>query len=217
MNCQESQQRLPGRVFDALPDDEMALLDQHLESCNDCQAQLEVVRARMALPGKWADTSPPSDLAARTIARLAQPDTPWWKRLARSFDDALSRFGAHSPTRVTGLATVAVTLLLLVPVLSPNWTRGRSSGAVTGCRANLRLLGKTLDRYAKDHQGHYPSRLVEMKPDYVRLFPECPKAGTDTYSSGYSPSADRLHYTLACRGEHHSDDGLPGDEPRFRR
>jgi hypothetical protein len=218
MTCQEIQERLPGRVFDALGDDEAARLDQHLASCPACRAQLETVRASLGLLEQWQQEPPAPDLAGRTVARLsAEPVLPWWRRLACWLDRGLQSFAAHRPTPLTGLAAVAVAAVLLVPALSPNWSRGRSSGAVTACRTNLRLLRKTLDLYARDHQGHYPKRLEELSPRYVRIFPECPNADQDTYGPGYSPSADGLHYTLACHGDHHRDAGLPSDEPHVRK
>lgn len=219
MTCQESQDCLPGHLVDALPDEEAARVARHLSDCESCRGELESLRASMQLLRAWEDEDPSPGLANRTIARLAAEPVqqPWWRRLALAVDRRLAAFGAHRPTRVTGLATVMVALLVLYPVVSPNWERGRSSGAVTGCRANLRLLGKALDRYAQEHGQHYPDRLADLAPKYVRLFPECPHAGADTYSLGYARSADGLHYTLACHGDHHHDDGLGSDEPRIRR
>lgn len=218
MTCQESQNSLPGHLVDALPDEEAARVAHHLSGCQSCREELDNLRASMELLRGWEEDVP-SGLANRTIARLAaEPVTlSWWRRLALAVDQRLAAFGAHRPTRVTGLATVMVALILLYPVVSPNWERGRSSGAVTGCRSNLRLLGKALDRYAKDHDNRFPAKMSDLTPKYVRMFPECPHAGTNTYDSGYMPSADRRHYTLACHGNHHHDDGLGSDEPRLRR
>lgn len=219
MNCQETQERLPARAFDALPDQETSQLDQHLSGCDRCRAELDSVRARLGLLAQWSEPEPAPDLAARTLDRLhAEPlRLPWWKRIAQAIDEALGRFASSRLTPARGLAAVAVTMALLIPVLSPNWTRARSSGALTGCRTNLRLMGKALDRYAADHQGQYPKTLGEMSPDYIRLFPECPRAGSNTYTAGYKRSQDGMHYNLACQGAHHKDEGVPDDEPRIRR
>lgn len=219
MTCQENQDSLPGHLFDALPDDQAARVTQHLSDCQGCREELETLRARMGLLTTWESEEPPSGLTGRTIDRLASEPVKvsWWRRWAQTLDQGLAAFGAHRPTRVSGLATVLVALLLLYPVISPNWERGRSSGAATGCRANLRILEKALDRYRAEHDGRYPARLEELAPRYLRRFPECPHAGSDTYSSGYAPSADAHHYNLACSGDHHHDDGLAPNEPEIRR
>ena len=219
MTCQESQDCLPGHLVDALPDDQAARVADHLSGCESCRGELESMRASMDLLQAWKPEEPPAGLASRTIARLAAEPVKvgWWSRMAQSVDNGLAAFGAHRPTRLSGLATVLVALILLYPVVSPNWERGRSSGAVTGCRANLRILEKALDSYAMDHGDRYPARLADLAPKYVKRFPECPHAGVDTYGAGYMPSADERHYTLACSGDHHQDDGLAPNEPRVTR
>lgn len=219
-SCQDYQEDLPLLLMEALPPDEVAPLRAHLDGCSICQGEYQAVAETFGLLRSAPEAELPAGLAGRTIARLDQERSvgvSWWRRLASRVDAALGSFGAHSPTRVTGLATTAVVLALLVPVLSPNWERGRSVGTVSGCRLNLRLLGKALDRYAQAHQGVYPSNLSELNPEFIRRFPDCPHAGADTYSAGYERGVDSHHYRLACHGHHHADAGLPADEPSVGR
>jgi hypothetical protein len=214
LNCQETKELLEGKAVDALPDDESARVDEHLVQCPQCQAALAEIQADLSLLGQWSEQAPPSDLAAKTMARIrleSQPAANWWTRCWQGLDEALQRFGNHKPTPVTGLATTMVAGVLMISVMSPNLMRGRSSGAVIGCRSNLRVLGKGLDQYARAHQGHFPDHLGDLKGDFLQEIPNCPSAGEDTYSEGYEVSADHNHYTLSCHGSHH---GL-SDQPQI--
>lgn len=219
-SCQDYQEDLPLLLMEALPPEEEGPLRAHLEGCEVCLGEYQAISETLAVLGPAAEVEPSAGLAARTIERLDQErssEPSWWRRLASRVDAALGSFGAHRPTRVTGLATTAVVLALLVPVLSPNWERGRSVGTVSGCRLNLRLLGKALDRYAASHDGVYPAELGELAPDYIRRFPDCPHAGVNTYLPGYRRGVDPHHYRLACHGHHHADAGLPAEEPSVGR
>ena len=216
MTCDEAKDRL---AQDELSESDEQSLAEHLEQCSRCESELALVHGSLETLNVWQAPEPESGLAQRTIARLKDeaPQLSAWSRFWRSLDAALGRFAAHRPTRITGFATLTVVMLLLVPILSPHWSRGRSSGSVSGCKVNQRLLASALDQYAKAHAGQYPEALAELKPDYVKRFPECPQAGQDTYSDGYQPTPDRRHFKLVCRGEHHRDAGLATDEPSISR
>ena len=216
MNCQETKERLAGRAVDSLSPEDTALIDQHLEMCPECQTMLAEVQARLGTLGQWFEHAPPADLAAKTMARIKDTQIRsghWWVRLGRAIDEALQNFANHKPTPLTGLATTMVAAVLMISVLSPNLMRGRSSGAVIGCRSNLRVLSKALEHYANGHQGHFPNQLRDLKGDYLRSVPDCPSSGFDTYSDGYQVSSDRRHYTLCCRGLNHHEANLPPDQP----
>lgn len=216
MTCEEARARL---AQDELSEREEQSLSDHLESCPSCEAELERAQSGLDVLHAWQASEPASGLAQRTMEKLAEeaPSPSTWSRFWRSVDEALGRFASHRPTRITGFATLTVVMLLLVPILSPHWSRGRSTGSVSGCKVNQRLLAGALEEYAKAHSGEYPEKLADLKPDYVKRFPECPQAGQDTYSEGYQPSSDRHHFKLVCRGDHHHDAGLANDEPSISR
>ena len=214
MTCEEALAQMAAESLTSVQ--EQALSD-HLESCSRCELQLAEVD--LSALSAWQTPEPADGLAQRTIERLHQdgPAGSAWTRFWNSVDRAIGRFATHRATPVSGFATVMVFLLLLVPVLSPHWARGRSSGSVSGCKVNLRLLGDALDSYARDHQGQYPPKLSELEVSYVKEFPHCPQAGVDTYRDGYQPSPDGRHFQLCCRGEHHRDAGLGPDQPSVQR
>ena len=126
----------------------------------------------------WKDEEPPQDLAARTIARLqAMPREPWYVRWAKSADVGLQRFASQKLRPVTAGLALVCTLVLLFPVLKPNWERGRSSSEQVACQNNERMLEKALLKYVEDHQGRYPASLEELKPKYLQAVPSCPVVG----------------------------------------
>ncbi len=214
LTCDQARKRM---LCEQLSDEEEDALSRHLEQCQSCEA--EFAGTDLSALAAWEVPEPSPDLARRTVERLTseRSSVSWWRRFWQAADRAVVRFASHRATPATGFATVMVFLLLLVPVLSPHWARGRSSGSVSGCKVNLRVLGGALESYAKDHQGRYPQALSELSPDYVREFPECPQAGRDTYGPGYQLAQDSRHFTLACKGEHHRDAGLSSDQPAIQR
>ena len=220
MNCEQTRSHLAGRSLNALDEESAAQVDDHLSGCAACRHELEQLRSTLEALESWSASEPPPQLAAQTMAALRnEMRLPWWRRWLMQMDEALGRFASHQPRPATTLATLGVAVLLLIPVLSPHFSRGRSSGSVVGCRGNLRLLSKALEEYAKAHQGRYPERLEELQQPQgpVRIFPDCPSAGHETYRSGYQVSSDRMHFTLSCSGLRHADAGLPANQPEVHR
>ena len=174
-----------------------ALVDEHLADCPDCRQEWEAVSQGLGLLGAWEVEDLPADLSSRTMARIqteAAARPGFWSRI----DRALQRFAAHRPTPLTGLATVAVTALLLGQVLSPNLWRGRSSGDGAGCQRNLKVVAEALQAYGKEHNGRFPDRLEELRPNYLKELPDCPDSGSQSYSQGYQVNPDHRSYRLSC-------------------
>lgn len=196
MTCDECQQEMPARAM-GTAEAELPVLEEHLAGCADCRQQWHQVHQGLALMKQWENEPVPTDLAARTMAQIekeaARPLGLWAR-----FEKALHRFAYHRPTPLTGLATVCVTVMLLGHVLSPHLFRGRSSGDGSGCQRNLKVVTRALESYGKEHQGRFPDRLEDLKPDYLRELPDCPDSGHDSYSQGYQVSPDHRSYTLLC-------------------
>lgn len=197
MNCEDYQEQLPERVMGVLDVEADERLARHLSDCPDCRSHWELLQLGLADLNQWQVEDPPKDLGDRTMALIRTEATArpgFWAR----FDRALGRFAAHRPTPLSGLVTVAITVVLLGQVLSPNLWRGRSSGDESACKRNLKVVGQALEVYRREHQGLYPDRLSQLKPDYLLQLPNCPDGGGDSYSSGYQVTPDHKNYTLKC-------------------
>jgi hypothetical protein len=57
------------------------------------------------------------------------------------------------------------------------------------CIANLEKLGRALDRYAAEHDHHWPARLNDLLPGYLDELPVCPLDGLEHFSDGYRPDS----------------------------
>lgn len=78
---------------------------------------------------------------------------------------------------------------------------------LSGCRNNLNIMNKALDRYETDHQGRFPKRLSELTPQYLKQIPSCP-AGGHYY---YIDLGDT--WLIECTGNVHAESGLKGRHP----
>ncbi len=90
---------------------------------------------------------------------------------------------------------------------------GRSGGTGQTCGAHMNHLIEALRLYSNEHQGQYPQTLGELVPDYIDRLPSCPSAGQDSYSAGYSRSADGLEFDLACHGDNHHEEFVWTEKP----
>ena len=197
MTCEECQDLLPERAMGQLEGEADESVARHLSDCGACRAHWEVLSLGLADLKHWEVEEPSKDLGARTMAAIrleAEQPLGLWARI----DRALGRFASHRPTWLTGLATAAVTVALLGSVLAPNFSRGRSSSDGSACQRNLKVLTQALESYRKEHGGALPDRLSQLQPQYLKVLPDCPDSGEDSYSSGYQVSADHHSYTLQC-------------------
>ncbi len=98
-------------------------------------------------------------------------------------------------------------LLFVVFFVYPHFMRMRASGQYTQCQSNLKNYGVVLKMYAEDNGGHYPERLAQLTPQYLRVMLSCASTGTDTYSHSYtayiSPDARNDAFTFYCEGDHY--------------
>jgi hypothetical protein len=96
-------------------------------------------------------------------------------------------------------------------ILTKNFGRARSQGQLTACKSNLRNMATAQEMYSTDWNGHYAPSMALLTPNYLKTIPECPAAGSDTYSSTLKVTSDPDTYSLACSGNHHqqANDNLP--------
>jgi hypothetical protein len=99
-------------------------------------------------------------------------------------------------------------------IVIPNFIRARGQGQLTACKSNLKNIGTGLEMWSTDHGGEYPDDLAALTPDYLKKIPQCPTAGTDTYSQSYN-DYDGEGYHFYCSGEHHAQVGVPADHPSY--
>ncbi len=82
---------------------------------------------------------------------------------------------------------------------------------LTVCQRHLEHLSEALDRWAKDHEGRLPTRLVDLVPTYLVALPNCPTATDVSYSYKVS---DSKRYLIVCSGNH-EDAGMPLTFPAY--
>lgn len=103
-------------------------------------------------------------------------------------------------------------------IMVPNFIRARSQGQTTACKSNLKNIGTALEMYSTDWSGAYPEDTTKLVPNYLRTMPECPMAGTDTYSESYSRIKTKEgwdSYQFFCKGENHTAVSLPANYPAY--
>jgi hypothetical protein len=173
-----------GYALDLLDADARHAVDVHLAANPDDVARLDRVRAALAvLQADREDDAPPTDLAARTIARVAaefpEAETraePSSLLRSRSSDQPEARtLGGRFRADIfvaAGIGVIAVGLLLSFV------NRAWHASEVAACQNNLRILYLGLSGYADTHEGRYP------------------QVGTETY-----PTADSFVQALADAGQ----------------
>jgi hypothetical protein len=121
---------------------------------------------------------------------------------------------------LSGSPAIGSGTLVGAAIAVPNFIRARSSGQLTACKSNLKNLGTACEMYSTDWSGEYPENVGLLTPNYLRVIPECPAAGADTYTDSYSlnpgpDGAEWKYYECYCKGNHHEGVGIPADYPRY--
>lgn len=194
VTCQQCQQEMPEVWLDPGEEGPTRL---HLQSCPDCAQQWQQLHQAFKIASHWEVDCPDDNRVERALARVQAASAPWWRGWFHSIDLGLQRFGQHRLTLGSGALTALLALGLMVKVLSPNYLRGRSTGAEFACQRNLRLLRQALAAYALDHQGLYPPSLMKLKPRYLKVVPQCPESQSDEFVA-YRVQVDHRRYRLQC-------------------
>lgn len=109
-----------------------------------------------------------------------------------------------------GLVAVALTIWII-----PKFIRHPNRGSLTACKSNLKNIGTALEMYSTDYGGRYPDRMQRLTPNYLRVIPTCPLAGSDTYSDSYSRSTEPDGYRYCCAGANHLGVDISADYPAY--
>ncbi len=154
-----------------------------------------------------------------TEAKVAQKALSRFQRYSSSLEGAscvtVTQDGLRFRSKGLGNSGLIVGGSLSAAILVPNFIRARSQGQLTACKSNMKNIGTALEMWATDYLGQYPQDLEVLAPDYLRMIPDCPAAGFDTYSSGYSVSQNRDRFQFYCDGFHHQAAGLAPDRPSY--
>lgn len=101
------------------------------------------------------------------------------------------------------LMVVLAFLALLAAIIVPNHIKARSRGSTTACKSNLKNMATALEMYSTDNKGAYPPQLAGLTPNYLKMIPNCPSAGFDTYSSSFQSHVTPLENPkIVCPGYH---------------
>jgi len=98
---------------------------------------------------------------------------------------------------------------------SPDASDIKAEEALRGCNSNLKNIGTALEMYSVDAHGRYPHTMEKLVPDYLKLIPTCPAAGTDTYAKSYTYTTIPDRYTMFCSGHYHENAGLKENHPQY--
>ena len=125
-----------------------------------------------------------------------------------------SKSGNSRMLLFVGIAFIGLAVFTLFSFILPGVEKSKKESNLNLCYNNVKRLSVQLDVYKKQ-QGKYPQSLESLVPGYFEGLPACPEAGKDTYSEGYIVSSDGSTFTLFCRGNHHSDLGIPPNFPFY--
>ncbi len=109
-------------------------------------------------------------------------------------------------------------IALFAAILIPNFMMAKSQSQLAACESNLKNMATAVELYAVDHQGHYPERLPDLLPRYLRLMPQCPAAQKESYVyqvTARDLSGQPRQYELYCQGEWHKTLHVLRDYPRY--
>lgn len=110
---------------------------------------------------------------------------------------------------------IAIAIIaILVAILVPNFVRARSRSNLSVCISNLKNIASGVEMYSTDNGGRFPTSLTQVRPNYIKIVPICPVAGSDTYSSSYSSSVSPDNYQLYCDGSYHLG-FAPAEYPQY--
>jgi prepilin-type N-terminal cleavage/methylation domain-containing protein len=121
------------------------------------------------------------------------------------------------------LMIVIAIIAILAAILVPNFIRARAQGQLTACKSNLKNIGTAMEMYSTDWSGKYPSAgMALLTPNYLKTLPECPAAGSVTYTGGvvfgataYNAANFQDYYFIQCAGSNHTSVSVPANYPQY--
>lgn len=124
------------------------------------------------------------------------------------------------------LMIVIAIIAILAAILVPNFIRARAQGQLTACKSNLKNIGTAMEMYSTDWSGKYSGKTSSagfgLTPNYLKTIPQCPTAGSVTYSAQYGSSAPynssakfKDYYYINCVGANHTAVDVQGNYPAY--
>lgn len=119
------------------------------------------------------------------------------------------------------LMIVIAIIAILAAILVPNFIRARAQGQLTACKSNLKNIGTAMEMYSTDWSGKYPSTSDVLTPNYLKVIPECPAAGSVTYdatfgtNAAYNSNGFQDYYFIECAGSNHTSVSVPNGYPQY--
>ena len=119
------------------------------------------------------------------------------------------------------LMIVIAIIAILAAILVPNFIRARAQGQLTACKSNLKNIGTAMEMYSTDWSGKYPTSagLAGLAPNYLKTIPECPAAGSSTYTALFSAALNTAgfqdYYYICCNGGNHTAVSVSGNYPAY--
>ncbi|MFN8609312.1 MAG: prepilin-type N-terminal cleavage/methylation domain-containing protein [Vulcanimicrobiota bacterium] len=106
------------------------------------------------------------------------------------------------------LMIVIAIIAILAAILVPNFLKARAQGQLTACKSNCKNIATSLEMYASDNGGRYPTTAAFATSltggNYLKLIPTCPAAGTNTYTAQYSSVTTPDSFSFLCGGTNHA-------------
>ena len=122
------------------------------------------------------------------------------------------------------LMIVIAIIAILAAILVPNFIRARAQGQLTACKSNLKNIGTAMEMYSTDWSGKYPTGGMNLlTPNYLKTIPECPAAGSVTYSADFGASGGPTYntagfqdyYWITCATTNHTAVSVSADYPQY--
>ena len=123
------------------------------------------------------------------------------------------------------LMIVIAIIAILAAILVPNFIRARAQGQLTACKSNLKNIGTAAEMYSTDWSGKYPGTYAKLTPNYLKIGPTCPTAGSDTYSPTWKTGSGAPgnttapiytdYYYVSCGNNIHEAVSVTGAYPAY--
>lgn len=187
----------------------------HIEVCDLEPARAVIAQSRYAtLWRQWMSGQVDQDIHRFSTYVGALMYGPWlevldWSSLKGSTLGVLTDTGLEL-RRQGGLPAL---LLMLPEILENGLESVQPVAPEVACSSNLKNIATALEMYACDSQGHYPTRLSQLTPNYLKTVPTCPAAGADSYSATYQRALKPDGFRLHCGGENHTP--WPANTPAY--
>lgn len=120
MNCERVRELLSDYLNGDLPLPERVLLEQHIETCSSCRAELRKLEKVRSILVSFPVVEPPPDFARRVLAR-------YYAQRRQVSPLRTFFYGGLHPRRAFGYAVIALFLLFAFALLSllPHWGKAR--------------------------------------------------------------------------------------------